>query len=93
LGGDQGFIFGDEHLQVEHPVTEAITGVDLVEWMIRIAAGERLSIEQSQVKKEGWAFECRINAEDPFRQLLPYHGSFGPFWRPPKTTDASSASR
>jgi len=87
VGRDQGFYFLEMNtrLQVEHPVTEAITGVDLVEWMIRIAAGERLSIEQSQVKKEGWAFECRINAEDPFRQFLPSTGRLVRF-EPPKTT-------
>lgn len=87
VGRDQGFYFLEMNtrLQVEHPVTEAITGVDLVEWMIRIAAGERLSIEQSQVKKEGWAFECRINAEDPFRQFLPSTGRLVRF-EPPQTT-------
>ena len=87
VGRDQGFYFLEMNtrLQVEHPVTEAITGVDLVEWMIRIAAGERLSIEQSQVRKEGWAFECRINAEDPFRQFLPSTGRLVRF-EPPKTT-------
>lgn len=87
VGRDQGFYFLEMNtrLQVEHPVTEAITGVDLVEWMIRIAAGERLSIEQSQVKKEGWAMECRINAEDPFRQFLPSTGRLVRF-SPPKAT-------
>ena len=87
VGRDPGFYFLEMNtrLQVEHPVTEAITGVDLVEWMIRIAAGERLSIEQSQVRKEGWAFECRINAEDPFRQFLPSTGRLVRF-EPPKTS-------
>jgi propionyl-CoA carboxylase alpha chain len=87
VGRDQGFYFLEMNtrLQVEHPVTEAITGVDLVEWMIKIAAGEPLTIEQSQVKKEGWAFECRINAEDPYRQFLPSTGRLVRF-EPPRTS-------
>jgi propionyl-CoA carboxylase alpha chain len=87
VGRDQGFYFLEMNtrLQVEHPVTEAITGIDLVEWMIKIAAGERLTIAQSQVKKEGWALECRINAEDPFRQFLPSTGRLVRF-EPPQTS-------
>ncbi len=87
VGRDQSFYFLEMNtrLQVEHPVTEAITGVDLVEWMIKIAAGERLTLEQAQVKKEGWAFECRINAEDPFRQFLPSTGRLVSF-KPPVTS-------
>ncbi len=87
VGRDQGFYFLEMNtrLQVEHPVTEAITGVDLVEWMIKIAAGEHLTIEQSQVKKEGWSLECRINAEDPYRQFLPSTGRLVRF-EPPKTS-------
>ena len=87
VGRDQGFYFLEMNtrLQVEHPVTEAITGIDLVEWMIKIAAGERLTIAQSQVKKEGWALECRINAEDPLRQFLPSTGRLVRF-EPPQTS-------
>jgi propionyl-CoA carboxylase alpha chain len=63
-------------------VTECITGLDLVEWMIRIAAGEKLSLQQSEVQRNGWAIECRINAEDPFRNFLPSTGRLVRF-RPP----------
>jgi propionyl-CoA carboxylase alpha chain len=72
-------------LQVEHPVTECITGLDLVELMIRIAAGEKLPLKQADVKREGWAIECRINAEDPFRNFLPSTGRLVRF-QPPKTS-------
>ena len=87
VGRDQGFYFLEMNtrLQVEHPGTEAITGVDLVEWMIKIAAGEHLTLEQSQVKKEGWSLECRINAEDPYRQFLPSTGRLVRF-EPPQTS-------
>jgi propionyl-CoA carboxylase alpha chain len=72
-------------LQVEHPVTELVTGVDLVEQMIRIAAGERLKLKQSDVKLSGWAVETRIYAEDPYRNFAPSIGRLVRY-RPPAET-------
>jgi propionyl-CoA carboxylase alpha chain len=84
-GQDKSFFFLEMNtrLQVEHPVTELITGIDLVEQMIRSAAGEKLSIKQSDVKLNGWAVESRVYAEDPYRNFLPSTGRLTRY-RPPE---------
>ena len=77
------FLEMNTRLQVEHPVTELITGVDLVEQMIRIAAGEKLTIRQEDVALNGWAIESRVYAEDPYRNFLPSIGRLSRY-RPPE---------
>jgi propionyl-CoA carboxylase alpha chain len=88
VGKDKSFYFLEMNtrLQVEHPVTESITGLDLVEQMIRVAAGEKLAFKQEDVKLDGWSMECRINADDPFRNFLPSTGRLVKY-RPPESVD------
>ncbi len=94
-GQDRSFYFLEMNtrLQVEHPVTELVTGIDLVEQMIRIAAGEKLRLKQSDVKLAGWAVETRIYAEDPERNFLPSIGRLVRYRPPPDATTAGISLR
>ena len=81
------FLEMNTRLQVEHPVTEEITGLDLVELMIRIAAGEKLKFSQEDVEINGWAVETRVYAEDPYRGFLPSTGRLVRYWPPVQKRD------
>lgn len=72
--GSYYFMEMNTRIQVEHPVTEMITGVDLVDWQIRVALGEKLTIKQSDIQINGWAIECRVNTEDPQNRFSPQTG-------------------
>jgi propionyl-CoA carboxylase alpha chain len=92
-GQDKSFYFLEMNtrLQVEHPVTELVTGIDLVEQMIRVAAGEKLTLSQKDVTLTGWAVESRVYAEDPFRNFLPSIGRLVKY-RPPAESETGGVT-
>jgi propionyl-CoA carboxylase alpha chain len=87
------FLEMNTRIQVEHPVTELVTGLDLVEWMIRIAAGEKLGFGQKDVKLNGWAVETRVYAEDPLRDFMPSIGRLVRYRTPGSPEDAEVTVR
>ena len=95
VDGEKNFFFLEMNtrLQVEHPVTEMITGVDLVEQMIRVANGEKLSFSQKDVKLNGWAMESRLYAEDPYRDFLPSIGRLTRYRPPEEVADKAHVVR
>jgi propionyl-CoA carboxylase alpha chain len=94
-GQDRSFFFLEMNtrLQVEHPVTEMVTGIDLVEQMIRVAAGEKLSVTQDDVRLNGWAVESRVYAEDPTRNFLPSTGRLVTYRPPAEGPDGDATVR
>ncbi|MCF7958759.1 MAG: acetyl-CoA carboxylase biotin carboxylase subunit [Phycisphaerae bacterium] len=84
LDKNNKFYFGEVNtrIQVEHPVTEMVTGTDLVQWQLRIASGEQLKLRQKDIKRQGVAIECRINAEDPYNNFSPSPGPIKEFIAP-----------
>jgi pyruvate carboxylase subunit A len=80
--GQYYFVEANTRIQVEHPVTEMVTGIDIVKEQIRIAMGLPLSVKQEEVKTRGWAIECRINAEDPLNNFAPCPGKLSGYRSP-----------